>query len=89
MIKNVIGAIVGSKLAQNSAKVDNTAGAATGAIAGTVLPFVLSRMSLPALVAIGAGGYLLKRYRDKQENTGTTTPNTPTTPDVTGVPASA
>ncbi|MHA7820069.1 MAG: hypothetical protein ACX930_10530 [Erythrobacter sp.] len=87
MIKNVVGAIVGSKLAQNSTNVGNTAGAATGAIAGTVLPFVLSRMSLPALVAIGAGGYLLKRYRDKQETADTAT--TPTTPDVTGVPVAA
>lgn len=92
MIKNVVGAVVGSKLAQNSKNVGSTTGAATGAIAGTVIPMVLSRMSLPALVVIGAGGYLLKRYRDKQEREDavmTPQPATPTNPDLTGVPAAA
>ena len=87
MIKNVIGAIIGSKLAQKSTNVDSTTGAATGAIAGTVIPMVLARMSLPALVVIGAGGYLFKRYRDKQEQPEVAKTTTPTTPDVTGVPA--
>lgn len=65
MIKNIIGAAIGSKLAKQSPKVDNGTGAALGAIA----PFVLSRMSLPLLVAVGAGGYLLKRHRDHQSGT--------------------
>jgi hypothetical protein len=62
MIKNIIGAAIGSKLAKQSPNVDNGTGAAIGAIA----PVVLSRMSLPLLVAVGAGGYLLKRRRDNQ-----------------------
>ena len=63
MIKNILGAVAGAKLAENT-KVDN----GTGAILGSVAPALIARMSLPALVAIGAGGWLLKRYRDKQAN---------------------
>ena len=61
MIKNIIGAVAGAKLAQNT-KVDN----GTGAILGSVAPALIARLSLPALIAIGAGGYLLKRHRDQQ-----------------------
>lgn len=61
MIKNIIGAVAGAKLAQNT-KVDN----GTGAILGSVAPALIARMSLPAMIAIGAGGYLFKRYRDQQ-----------------------
>lgn len=80
MIKNIIGAVAGAKLAQNT-KVDN----GTGAILGSVAPALIARMSLPALVAIGAGGYLLKRHRDQQAATGTTgqQPATPSTPGTT------
>jgi hypothetical protein len=63
MIKNIIGAVVGAQLAKTTPKVDN----GTGAILGSIAPALIARMSLPALVAIGAGGYFLKRYRDKQQ----------------------
>ncbi len=66
MIKNIIGAVVGAKLMGESPKVDNAAGAATGAFAATAIPFALSRLSLPAMLAIGVGGYLYKKHRDKQ-----------------------
>ncbi|MFO6430215.1 hypothetical protein ACLBKT_09005 [Erythrobacter sp. W302b] len=72
MIKNIIGAVAGAKLAQNT-KVDN----GTGAILGSIAPALIARLSLPALVAIGAGGYLLKRYRDQQAEKQTD-PQTPT-----------
>lgn len=82
MIKNIIGAVAGAKLAQNT-KVDN----GTGAILGSVAPAIIARMSLPAMLAIGAGGYLLKRHRDQQAANGnraytgaantSATPNTP------------
>lgn len=79
MIKNIIGAVAGAKLAKNT-KVDN----GTGAILGSVAPALIARMSLPALVAIGAGGYLLKRRRDQQTASGTNSqpasaPSTPST----------
>ncbi len=62
MIKNILGAVVGARLAKNTPKVDN----GTGAILGSIAPAVIARMSLPAMIAIGAGGYLLKRHRDPQ-----------------------
>ena len=67
MIKNILGAVVGAKLAQNSTKVDN----GTGAILGSIAPAVIARMSLPAMIVLGAGGYLVKRYRDQQAANGT------------------
>ena len=72
MIKNILGAVAGAKLAENT-KVDN----GTGAILGSVAPALIARMSLPALVAIGAGGWLLKRYRDKQANPALAQPPVP------------
>jgi len=62
MLKNIIGAAVGSKLAKQPAK-----GGAAGAALATAVPFVLSRISLPAMVVLGAGGYLTKRFLDKKK----------------------
>lgn len=67
MIKNIIGAIVGAKLAGKSPKADSAAGATTGALAASAIPFIVSRMSVPSMLAIGAGGYLLKRRHDKKQ----------------------
>lgn len=64
MIKNILGAVIGAKIAGKSPKVDNPAGAATGALAASVIPFVISRLSVPVMVAILAGGYLLSRQKD-------------------------
>jgi hypothetical protein len=66
MIKNIIGAVVGAKLAGKTPKANSAAGATTGAIAAPAIPFVISRLSLPSLIAIGAGSYLLKRHHEKQ-----------------------
>lgn len=63
MIKNIIGAAMGAQIAKKLPNVGN----GTGAVLGSVAPLALARLSLPALVAIGAGGYLLKRYRNKQD----------------------
>lgn len=68
MIKSIIGAVAGAKLTQNT-KVNN----GTGAILGSVAPALIARISLPALIAIGAGGYLLKRHRSQQAGKGTDT----------------
>lgn len=66
MIKNVLGAVVGAQLAKNTPKIDN----GTGAIIGSIVPAVIARMSLPTMIALGVGGYLLKRHRDQQATTG-------------------
>ena len=78
MIKNVLGAVLGAQLAKKTSKVDN----GTGAVLGSLAPMVIARMSLPTMVAFGAGGYLLKRYRDKQAapQTGSATPMQASTP---------
>ena len=62
MLKNVIGAVLGSKLAPKNP----ATGSAAGAALATAVPFVLSRFSIPTMIAVGAGGYLLKRHLDKK-----------------------
>ena len=53
MIGKVIGAYVGDKIAkQTSVGIGGAGGAALGVIAATAL----RRMSLPAMIALGAGG---------------------------------
>lgn len=63
MLKHMIGAAIGSKMAKNSP----AAGGATGAMIGAAIPLVLSRISVPAMLVMGAGGYLAKRHFDKKE----------------------
>lgn len=62
MIGKMIGAFVGEKVAEQTDGIGGAAGAVLGVVAATVL----RRMSLPGLLAVGVGGYLLKRYADKQ-----------------------
>ncbi|MEM7665874.1 MAG: hypothetical protein AAF250_08455 [Pseudomonadota bacterium] len=62
MLRNIIGAAIGSKFAKNSPAV----GGATGAAIATAVPFVLSRLSIPGMLALGVGGYVAKRYFDKK-----------------------
>lgn len=61
MIKNVIGAWAGAKLAKSSPKVSTPGGATGGALAASVVPALLARMSIPAMLLIGAGAYVWKR----------------------------
>ncbi|NVD44990.1 hypothetical protein [Qipengyuania atrilutea] len=71
MIGKVIGAFVGDKLAKKTGDIDG----ATGAVLGVVATTVLRRMSLPAMLAIGAGGYLAKKLGEpstKTDRTSTT-----------------
>lgn len=63
MLKKIIGAAIGAKLAKNSPAVGGAAGAAMGA----AVPFVLSRLSVPGMIALAAGGYVAKRYMDRKE----------------------
>ncbi|MCM0000839.1 MAG: hypothetical protein NBV68_15785 [Erythrobacter sp.] len=66
MLKRIIGAAIGAKLAKNSPAV----GGATGAALGAAVPFVLARISLPTMVMLGVGGYFAKRWYDKQPQQG-------------------
>ncbi|MDC0886535.1 hypothetical protein OAS19_01940 [Altererythrobacter sp.] len=82
MIGKMIGALVGGKLAQQS----KTLGGPAGAAIGVAVPIVLRRMSLPAMAALGVGGYFVKKYMDKQDksaNRETLTPAEPVAAPVT------
>ncbi|MEM7687425.1 MAG: hypothetical protein AAF291_00255 [Pseudomonadota bacterium] len=62
MLKSIIGASIGSHLTKKPA-----AGGALGATLATAAPFVLSRISLPTMAALGLGGFLVKRHLDKKK----------------------
>ena len=63
MIGKLIGAIGGAKAADHVRGLSGTGGALLGAAA----PMVLRRLSPLSLVALAAGGYAFKRYKDKQD----------------------
>jgi trimethylamine:corrinoid methyltransferase-like protein len=63
MIGKIIGAIAGSKVAEHTRGI----GGPTGAILGVGAATLARRLSLPALVAVSAGGYFAKKYFDKQQ----------------------
>ena len=56
MIGKVLGAFVGGKLAQRARGIEGPTGAALGVLA----PALLRRLNWPAMLAIGAGGFLAK-----------------------------
>lgn len=62
MIRKVIGAALGAKLVKSSPAM----GGAAGTVIATALPFVLSRLALPGLATIGAGAFVLNRYRKQR-----------------------
>lgn len=62
MIGKIIGAAIGAKAAERTRGV----GGAGGALLGAGAAAVLRRMSLPAMLALAAGGYAYKRYSDRQ-----------------------
>ena len=63
MIGKIIGAVAGKKAADHMRGVSGP----TGAILGATAPMLLRRLSLPAMLAVAAGGYAFKRYKDKQD----------------------
>ncbi len=63
MIRKLIGAAIGARVAKGHPAL----GGATGVALATAVPFVMSRMSLPAMVVLGVGGFVAKRYLDKQQ----------------------
>ena len=63
MIGKILGGIAGAKAAKGSRDV----GGAKGALMGAASVGLLRRMSIPALLAIGAGGYAYKKWSDRRE----------------------
>ena len=64
MIGKIIGAYAGDKLAKQTSAIGGPGGAALGVVAATVL----SRLSLPAMLVLGAGGYVAKKVLEKKDN---------------------
>mgnify|MGYP003109404869 CR=1 FL=1 len=65
MIGKIIGGFAGAKLAEKTSNLGGTGGALLGAAAVGVA----RRLSLPALLALGAGGYAYKKYSERKEKT--------------------
>lgn len=70
MIGKVLGAFVGGKVAQHSRGIAGPTGAALGVLA----PVLLRRLSWPAMVALGVGGYLARKAFDRPTDTASRTP---------------
>lgn len=63
MIGKIIGAIAGAKAADHMRGV----GGAGGALLGVGAATLAKRLSLPAMLALAAGGYAVKRYTEKRD----------------------
>ena len=63
MIGKIIGAVAGGAIAKQTKSI----GGPTGAMLGAAVPFVLSRLSIPGMIALGVGGYVAKKYLDKKD----------------------
>ena len=64
MIGKIVGAMAGSRIARANPGIDSQTGAVLGVAAATLA----RRLSIPALVMLTAGGYLLKRYVDGRKD---------------------
>ena len=73
MIGKLIGAGVGAALGKESRKIGGT----TGAILGAVAIPVVTRLRIPALLALAGGGYLAKRLAEKAEKPTTSATSSP------------
>ncbi|MBX7539871.1 hypothetical protein [Qipengyuania sphaerica] len=63
MIGKIIGAYAGDKLAKQTSGIGGASGAALGVVAATAL----RRLSLPAMLVLGAGGYIAKKLYERNE----------------------
>ena len=62
MIGKIVGAVLGGSIASQTRSI----GGPTGAMIGAAVPFVLRRMSIPGMIALGVGGYAVKKYLDRK-----------------------
>ena len=62
MIGKIIGAYAGDRLAKKTSSIGGASGAALGVVAAAAL----RRLSLPAMIALGVGGYIAKKVIDKE-----------------------
>ena len=62
MIGKILAGVAGAKAAK-----DSGGSGAGGALLGVAGMTLLRRLSVPALIALTAGGYALKRWSDKRE----------------------
>ena len=62
MIGKVLGAFLGGKVAQHVRGIEGPTGAALGVLA----PALIRRLSWPAMIALGVGGYLAKKAIDTE-----------------------
>ena len=62
MLGKMIGAIVGGNIAEKTRGVSGP----TGALIGAAVPAVIARMSIPTMLAMGVGGFFLKKHLDKK-----------------------
>ena len=63
MIGKIIGAYAGEKLAKQTTALGGASGAALGVVGATIL----RRVSLPAMIALGAGGYVAKKLYERSQ----------------------
>ena len=73
MIRKLIGAAIGASVAKRHP----AAGGVTGVVLATAVPFIIGRMSLPGMIVLGVGGYVAKRYMDRQESGRSSFPSQP------------
>lgn len=63
----MLGKILGAAAGAEASKFTSAFGGTTGAVMGALAAPLVRRLSLPAIVVLGAGGYLAKRYYDKRQ----------------------
>lgn len=63
----MFGKILGAAAGAEASKFTSAFGGTTGAVMGALAAPLVRRLSLPAIVVLGAGGYLAKRYYDKRQ----------------------
>jgi hypothetical protein len=62
----MLGKILGAAAGAEASKFTTAFGGTTGAVMGALAAPLVRRLSIPALVVLGAGGYFAKRYYDKR-----------------------
>lgn len=78
MLGKIIGAGLGAKAAEHT----KAFGGPAGAVIGATAPFILRRLSIPAMLAIAAGGYAYKKYSEKKGAEDSTPPKTSKAPAI-------